>query len=151
MEFRPDLSGSGEVFIQSEFGDPLLLLRGFIWSEGHPEDLGLVALTFSKANPLHWWGVTLVKFGYPNEEAFGDWMVTGFHGIGFYEVFNSEWPQEIVRANRGKFPETPDDLGLRHFIVACKEQTLEVLAKDFTISKVQGASWLEAVTPYLEA
>jgi hypothetical protein len=56
-----------------------------------------------------------------------------------------------VKANREKFPETPDDLGLRHFIVACKEQTLEVLAKDFTISKVQGASWLETVAPYLEA
>ena len=152
MEFRPDLSGSGEVFIQSDFGDPLLLLRGSIWGEeGRPKDLGLVALTFTKSNPLHLWGVTLVKIGYPNEEAFGEQMVTGFHGIGFYEVLNSEWSQEIVRANREKFPETPDDLGLRHFMVACKEQTLEVLARDFTISEVRSGSWLEAVTTYLEA
>ncbi len=83
--------------------------------------------------------------------SFGDWMVKGFDGIGFYEVLNSEWPQEIVKANRERFPKTPDDLGLRHFMVACKENTLEVLAKGFTMSRVQDRSWLGAIANYLRA
>ncbi len=150
QEFRPDLSGSGEVFVQSDFGRPLLLLRGSLWGEvGYPQGLGTVAITFTKANPIPLWGVTLAKFGYPNEEAFGDWMVTGLQGIGFYEILNSHWPQELLEANRERFPDTPDDLGLRHFMVACKENTLEVLAKDFEVSKV-GRSWLTTITEHLQ-
>ena len=144
-DFRPNLSGSGEVFIQSDFGNPLLLLEGDMWDgEGYPTDLGLVAITFTIASPLPLWGVSLAKFGYPNEEAFGDWMPTGFGGIGFYEILNSDWPEQIVTANRERFPNTPDDLGLRHFMVACKEKTLEVLAGDFSISRVLDGSWLGA-------
>lgn len=150
-EFRPDLSGSGEVFVQTEFGRPLLVLRGSLWGgEGYPEDLGTVAITFTKASPLPLWGLTLAKFGFPNEEAFGEWMVTGFQGIGFYEVLNSTWPREVVKANREAFPETPDDLGLRHFMVACKENTLEILAKGFTVSRIQDRSWLTTVTEHLQ-
>jgi hypothetical protein len=149
-EFRPDLSGSGEVFIQSDFGAPLFLLKGSLWGgEGYPVDLGLVEIKFISASPLPRWGVTLAKFGYPNEEAFGECMVMGFDGIGFYEILNSEWSQEIVIANRERFPETPSDLGLRHFMVACKENTLEVLAESFTISRASDHSQLKAIANYL--
>jgi len=148
--FRPDLSGSREVFVQSDFGQPLLVLEGSLWNgEEHIDDLGLVAISFTSATPMPLWGVTLAKFGYPNEEAFGDWMVPGFCGVGFYEILNSVWSEEIVKANRERFPETPDDLGLRHFMVACKENTLEVLANGFTMSRISDRSWHEAIAEYL--
>jgi hypothetical protein len=112
---------------------------------------GLWRSSFTKASPLPYWGMTLARFGYPNEEAFGDWMLTGVQGIGFYEILNSNWPQEIVAANRERFPETPDDLGVRHFMVACKENTLEVLAEGFSVSRVRDRSWITTVTEHLQA
>jgi hypothetical protein len=136
---RPDLSGSGELFLQSEFGHPAVAFFGTLWTaDDRPEDVGQVMITFTMASPMTWWGVSQAKFGYPNEEAFtgNRLMGPGFSGIGFYEVLNSRWAGEIVAFNRPKFPDTPDNLGLRHFVLACKENTLEVLAGDFTVERL---------------
>jgi len=136
---RPNLSGSGELFLQSEFGHPAVAFFGTLWTaDDRPEDVGQVMVTFTMASPMTRWGVSQAKFGYPNEEAFmgNRLMGPGFSGIGFYEVLNSRWAAEIVAFNRPNFPETPDDLGLRHFVLACKENTLEVLAGDFTVEQL---------------
>jgi hypothetical protein len=63
----------------------------------------------------------------------GPGLGIGFSGIGFYEVVNSKWAEEIVTFNRHRFPNTPDDLGLKHFVVARKENTFECLASAFIL------------------
>jgi hypothetical protein len=141
VQLSPSLSGSNEVLIAGEFGAPRLVLQmSAIDIRGPRRHLGWVELTFHARTPapMPLWSPTLLKFGYPNEEAFafGDGFSIGFAGIGLYEVFNSAWQAEIVAQNRYRFPATPNDLGLRHFIVACKENTLEVLAGSVTARRL---------------
>ena len=99
-------------------------------------------MTFTPARPLPLWGVTQVRFGYPNEEAFREnpRLSPGFDGIGFYEVLNSSWSGEVRDFNRENFPETPEDLGLRHFVWAFKENTLEVLSSGFEAERLPSES-----------
>ena len=148
---RPDSSGSGEIFIQSAFGEPAIAFVAEVESDDSTiEEVGVVLVRFEMASPMPLWGVSLAKFGYPNEEAFGGYpgLGVGFDGIGFYEVANSCWAAEIVAFNRHRFPDTPDDLGLRHFVIACKENTLECLATGFSVRRVDGPL-PEAVADYL--
>lgn len=151
---RPDLSVPSELFVQSDFGSPWVAFDATLWESdmGHPEDIGMVSVTFSRASPLPLWGVSLAKFGYPNEEAFdrNPTMFPGFRGIGFYEIVNSGWASEIVQFNRPAFPQTPDDLGLRHFLLAFKENTLEVLAADFKVERLKPGAISEAIAAYLK-
>jgi hypothetical protein len=151
----PDLSGSSEMFVQSEFGPPWVAFDATLWQSNmdQPEDIGMVGVTFKSANPLPMWGVTLAKFGYPNEEALArnPSGIPGFTGIGFYEMVNSAWASEIVQFNRSAFPQTPDDLGLRHFMLAFKENTLEVLAADFAVERLKSGGLVEAIATYLNA
>jgi hypothetical protein len=152
---RPDLSVSSALFLQSDFGPPWVAFDATLWGSdmGHPEDIGMVSVTFSRASPLPLWGVSLAKFGYPNEEAFdrNPTMLPGFRGIGFYEIVNGEWASEIVQFNRPAFPDTPDDLGLRHFLLTFKENTLEVLAADFKVERLEPGPIIEAIAAYLKA
>jgi hypothetical protein len=150
----PGLSGSSEVFLKSDFGAPWVAFYATLWELDmhNPEDVGMVSVTFTPANPLPWWGVSLAKFGYPNEEAFdrNPSTVPGFTGIGFYEMINSDWASEIVQFNRPAFPQTPDDLGLRHFLLAFKENTLEILAADFKVERLKRGALTEAIAAYLK-
>jgi hypothetical protein len=133
IAIMPSLSGSGELFIQSEFGPPFVAFGAAAVRPAENEvlvHLGLVAISFAPARPLRLWGVTQATFGYPNEEAFREEELfgPGFEGIGTYVVFNTDWQARLVRQNRLAFPWTPDDLGLHHYRLAFKENTLDVLA-----------------------
>lgn len=78
-----------------------------------------------------------LKFGYPNDEAQGDdALPVRCEGLALYEQKNSNWQAEIVAANRRRFPDTPDDLGLRHFVICFKEAVLEILAEDVQLFEV---------------
>jgi hypothetical protein len=138
ITIRPSASGSGELFMQSEFGSPYVAFGAEAVRPAGDEviaDLGLVAISFTPARPLPLWGVAQATFGYPNEEAFRQEEIfgPGFHGIGTYEVFNTDWQERVVRQNRYAFPWTPDDLGLHHYRLAFKENTLDVLASGLRV------------------
>ncbi|HET9059355.1 MAG TPA: hypothetical protein VFN61_05495 [Acidimicrobiales bacterium] len=153
IEIRPELSGSGELFVQSELGPPaVVFLAGARWGDddGHRAAIGWVLMTFTVASPMARWGVTQAKFGYPNEEAFkkNPPLAAGFAGIGLYEMMNSPWPGEIVAFNMHNFPDTPGDPGLRHFMLVCKENTLEVVCAGFQLELVEG-TLEDAVRLYL--
>ena len=127
---QPTASGAGEVFIKSELGD------AFVWfgaSAVRPTDRERIA--FLDVAIAFWGGLwTQARLGYPKEEAacvevFGP----GLHGHGVYRVFNSGWQEQIVADNRHRFPATADDLGLKHFRITFKENTLEVLASGMVV------------------
>ena len=65
-------------------------------------------------------------------------------------MINSDWASEIVQINRPAFPQTPDDLGLRHFLIAFKENTLEILAADFKVERLKRGALTEAIAAYLK-
>jgi hypothetical protein len=80
-------------------------------------------------------GFAQVVFGYPNDEALPghplhdpDWE------YGFYEVQGSPWPGRLEAQNRVPFPETPSGWRqLRHFLVVCHEDLVEVLADEVSV------------------
>lgn len=75
----------------------------------------------------------LAKFGYPNDEALPGHRLykKGLLPYGCYEVVNSEWIEEILRANKVMFPQVkafkPD---ARHFIFSFHDSTFECVAND---------------------
>jgi hypothetical protein len=152
FELRPDLSVCSVIFLQTDFGPPAVAFDAPLGTDTETGGVDRVLVTFTQAQPLPLWGVTQVRFGYPNEEAFrsNPRCDPGFHGIGFYEVLNSLWSSEVRDFNRENFPETPDDLGLRHFLLAFKENTLEVLCSAFAVERLDSGSQAAALKRYFE-
>lgn len=153
FELRPDLSVCNVLFLQTDFGPPAVAFDAPVGETGSATgEVGRVLVTFTQAQPLPLWGVTQVRFGYPNEEAFRDnpRSSPGFDGIGFYEVVNSFWPNRVRDFNRENYPETPEDLGLRHFVLAFKENTLEVLSSGFQVERLPTAAPAEVFKRYFE-
>lgn len=77
------------------------------------------------------------KFGYPNDEARPGHPLyaQGFDGTAVCEVLESSWITELAQQNRIKFPNS--DLsrwGVRHFVFAFHESTLEVLGRGLDVS-----------------
>ena len=153
FELRPDLSVCNVLFLQTDFGPPAV---AFDTSLGGPDSVtggvDRVLVTFAQARPLPLCGMAQVKFGYPNEEAFrgNPRFSPGFRGVGFYEILNSLWPNQVRDFNRENFPETPEDLGLRHFVLAFKENTLEVLSSGFQVERLTTDAPAEVCRRYFE-
>jgi hypothetical protein len=79
-------------------------------------------------------GCHQVVFGYPNDEAQPGHPLypAGGWSYGFYEVLGSDWAARLWAQNRVVFPDwTPPDK--RHFLVACHEDLVEVLADDVEV------------------
>jgi hypothetical protein len=77
------------------------------------------------------------KFGYPNDEARPGHPLyrRGFVGTAVYEVLESSWVAELVRQNRVRFPDSDvSKWGVRHFLFAFHETTLELLALGLEVS-----------------
>jgi hypothetical protein len=158
LRVEPDLSGSDEVFFQSTHGPPAIAFAATGWGPVHR--YGTLLAIFPKATPMPLWSVSQVRFGYPNEDAYaGEEFIglgdlgarifgTGFDGVGCFEVFNSTWQADVIDANRHKFPATPDDLGLRHFVFSFKSNTLEVLAAAVELFEVPEGTMTEASRIY---
>jgi len=158
LRVEPDPSGSDEVFFQAAQGPPAITFAATGWGPVHR--YGTLLAIFPKATPMPLWSVSQVRFGYPNEAAYdgeeflglGDLGArifgTGFDGIGCYEVFNSTWESDVIEANRYKFPVTPDDLGLRHFVFSFKQNSLQVLAAGVELFEVPEGKMTEASRIY---
>jgi hypothetical protein len=76
---------------------------------------------------------TIFRYGSPNDEARGGHPLSA-HGLGFYglyEVRNSPWLGELMRANR-VHPKHDDALfsGRKHFIACLKDVMLEVVCDE---------------------
>ena len=81
---------------------------------------------------------TIFKYGGPNDEARGGHPLSA-HGLGFYglyEVKNSPWLEELMRANR-VHPKHQDSLysGRKHYVACFKDRMLEVVCSQ--IQEVQ--------------
>jgi hypothetical protein len=74
----------------------------------------------------------------PNDEAQPGHPLypAGGWAYGFYEVLGSDWAARLWAQNRVVFPDwTPPDK--RHFLVACQEDLVEVLADDVEVEVAQ--------------
>jgi hypothetical protein len=133
LGFRPSPAGSGELLIQTEESDTLLVL---LVNDRDSKRAGPAIVTFVRCRQS--------VFGYPNDEAqWGDRRLTG-HGYGFFEVLDSPWPQRLNDYNRQAFPYSPTPTGLRHLGVACHENMGEFLAEDIRI-EIWGDPFEDAV------
>jgi hypothetical protein len=73
-------------------------------------------------------------FGYPNDEARRGHPLYRKCSYGFYEVIGSDWPRRLEALNRVTFPDTTSGWDTaRHFVVACHERLVEVLADDVSL------------------
>ena len=123
LGFRPEAAVSGAVLVASEFSTFLTFNAVKTSADGAGlEDLGHAVVEFKACH--------ITKFGYPNDEA--RWGIPRYQttSYGIYKVKNSEWIPEIVRLNRYRFPDTPDDTTTRHFLFAFHDTTFECLAED---------------------
>jgi hypothetical protein len=120
----PSPAGSGELLLVDEWSCRLV----FVTSAAPTP--GVAVATFRDCQQ--------VLFGYPNDEAqpahplygAGPWS------YGFCEVLGSDWAARLQAQNRVVFPDfTPSDR--RHFLVACHEDLVEVLADDVEVEVSQ--------------
>lgn len=86
-------------------------------------------------------GCSQAVFGYPNDEA---WPGHPHFDVqtwtyGFLEVVGSDWYDRLVEQNRVAFPASTQTRTLRHFIVACHEDVVELLAKDVEVEAMPGS------------
>ncbi len=127
---EPNSNASGEIFLQSEFGDSILIFDAIgspNTGEKRYKDIGRAIIRFERCYQS--------KFGYPNDEAFSGHPLycKGFSGYGVFEVVGKSWEQELIRQNRVSFPNTGDSWGLRHFLFGFKEHVLECLAEKLKV------------------
>jgi len=78
--------------------------------------------------------------GYPNDEAWSGhrYFDVGRWTYGILEVMGSDWSDRLVEQNRVAFPATTRTRTSRHFIVACHEDVVEILAEDVAVEAVAG-------------
>jgi hypothetical protein len=72
-----------------------------------------------------------MTFGYPNEDAFEGIFPGLVHA--FYEIIDSDWNARLTEQNQITFPDKRIAFNRRHFLMSCKESTLQVLASDLVI------------------
>jgi hypothetical protein len=120
----PSPAGSGELLLVDEWSCRLVFVTAA------PPTSGVAVATFK--------GCRQVVFGYPNDEAQPGHPLyrAGGWSYGFYEVLGSDWAARLQAQNRVVFPDwTPSDK--RHFLVACHEDLVEVLADDVEVEVSQ--------------
>lgn len=130
LGFRPEAAISGAVLVQTEASVTLtfnaMRPSGALTSWGAPmmERAGTAIFRFE--------GCALTRFGHPNDEARPGVPRLADAAIGIYEVPDSAWAAEVVEANRGRFPATPDGAAGRHLVFAFHDSTFECLTRGFT-------------------
>lgn len=75
---------------------------------------------------------TILKFGYPNDEALPGHPLypKGLSYYGHFEVLDSSWVKTLAEQNPVSFPnETPSRKRSRHFVVTFHDSTLECIAE----------------------
>ncbi|MBN2738898.1 MAG: hypothetical protein JXR70_18090 [Spirochaetales bacterium] len=83
---------------------------------------------------LNFYGLTIYKFGYPNEEAISGHRLnkSGLRPFQFFEIKQSNWIKEIEKANR-VHPYHKKNLfaDKKHYILPFHDSTLEVIADSY--------------------
>jgi hypothetical protein len=119
----PSPSGSGELLLVDEWSCRLVFVPIATTRRNWPET---AIATFS--------GCQQAVFGYPNDEAQRGHPEYGDLSYGFYEVRDSEWPRRLEAFNRRTFPDATSGWDrVRHFVVICHEDLVEVLADDVAV------------------
>lgn len=122
----PSPTGSGELLLADEWSCRLVFITAATPTSG------VAVATFK--------GCQQVLFGYPNDEAQPGHPLypAGGWSYGFYEVLGSDWAAGLQAQNRLVFPDSaPSDK--RHFLVACHEDLVEVLADNVEVGVSQRA------------
>lgn len=126
----PELAVSGPLLIADDgrlvfsFNATRLAADGY-----HREDAGRAVVRVPSCLAF--------KFGYPNDEARPGHPLyaRGFVGTAVYEVLDSSWVAELARQNQVRFPDSDvTKWGMRHFLFAFHETTLEVLCRGLEVS-----------------
>ena len=52
---------------------------------------------------------------------------------GFYEITDSDWNARLTEQNQITFPDKRIGFNRRHFLMTCKESTLQVLASELVV------------------
>lgn len=120
--FSPEAAVSGPILLQSDLSTTLIFnatkkIGGKYASVGH----GIV--TFKNCS--------ITKFGYPNDDAWRAIPRTKNLTYDAYEVFESEWDNELDRLNRFGFPNY-QRRRRRHFVWLFHDSSFECLAEDWS-------------------
>ncbi|MET8040274.1 hypothetical protein ABZU25_05325 [Micromonospora sp. NPDC005215] len=116
----PSPAGSGELLLADERSCRL------VFATEKPHRVAMA--TFA--------GFAQVLFGYPNDEALpGHPLYDPDWEYGFHEVRGSPWPGRLEAQNRVPFPDQTSSgwRQLRHFLVVCHEDLVEILADDVSV------------------
>jgi hypothetical protein len=117
----PSPSGSGELLLVGE-GDCRVV---FVTAAAPASQVAVASFR----------GCVQVVFGYPNDESQPGhplYEVADGWEYGFYEVHGSDWDARLQAQNRVVLP-SQARWDVRHFMVACHENLVEVLAEDVTV------------------
>ena len=125
----PDPSGSAEVLVADELMTMLVFMA---WDTRARSNVCAIA-TFR--------GCVQAVFGYPNDEAWPGhpYFDVGTWTYGILEVVGSDWSNRLMEQNRVAFPASTQSATRRHFIVACHEDVVELLAADVEVEAVPGS------------
>ena len=118
-DLSPSPAGSGEVVLADS---------GHLFAVYRPIRTALDSPDVAVATFVNYAQMT---FGYPNDEA-SEGIFPGL-AYGFYEVFDSDWNEQLTEQNRITFSDQPNAFNRRHFLMACHETTLQVLASDLIV------------------
>ena len=118
-DLSPSPSGSAEVVL-ADSGQLFAVYRPIRISLGSPEAAVATFVNYAQ-----------MTFGYPNDEA-GEGIFPGL-AYGFHEIFDSDWNEQLTEQNRITFSDRPNAFNRRHFLMTCKETTLQVLASDLVL------------------
>jgi hypothetical protein len=121
----PDAAVSDAILLESEYST-FLVFRAQRQPDSGCDDAGWAVVEFDSCS--------ITKFGYPNDEARS--AIPRLTGVSydFYEVIDSEWRSEINHLNRFGFPNLPDLLEDRHFLITFHDSTFECLASGMHVT-----------------
>lgn len=133
---RPEAAVSGAVLVQTEYNTFLtfnaMRATDRMSPYGGPfmDDAGIALIEFEMCS--------VTKFGYPNDEAWGGIPRTRGLSYGIFEVQNSKWIRELTALNRHSFPNTPDDVGSRHFLFLFHDSSFECIVTGMKLELFDG-------------
>jgi len=122
----PEAAVSGGLLVQSEYSAYFLFNAVRVRQDGQHVEAGTAVVAFHA--PLQ------TRFGHPNDEARPGHPILGRNRqyTEVCEVLASSWLAEIERQNKVSFPDFHYS-GVRHFVVALHDSTLECLARGIAL------------------
>ena len=131
LPVTPEAAISGPVLVQTDYLTVLTFNamretdRPTDWGGYYKESAGTAIIEFR--------GLSVTRFGYPNDEVWSKVPRTKDLSYGGYEVLNSSWLEELRQLNRVAFPDINLFAGSRHFLFLFHDSSFECLASDFEL------------------